>query len=115
MTLEYYHVESTIKPSLLEMTGDSVYIRKDLQSFTVPDEMDENLQYTVWSYQEAELNSEDFNEYTKYITAKTALTGANDSDNISKIISEQESNDVSLLTIMEAIADLYEIVSKLSS
>lgn len=115
MTLEYNNVESTIKPSLLEMTDDSVYIRKDLQSVTVPDELDENLQYTYWNYQEAELTSEEFNEYTKYITTKSALDGADDSINIIKIVSGQETSEVNLLTIMEAIADLYEIVSKISS
>lgn len=71
-----------------------------------------NVVYTVyWTYQEAALTPEEFNEYTSLLIAENAIKGTNDSDNIVQIMVGQEAGDTNQLTIMEAIADLYDIVA----
>lgn len=113
MELNYKYAESTVKPVTLEVSEDMVYLRKDITSITRTPEQGEATVY--WTYQEAALAPQEFNEYTGLLTAENAIKGTNDSDNIVRIMAGQEMGDTNLITIMEAIADLYEIVATMAS
>lgn len=91
MELVYRSVESTEKPLSVEFNFNNVYLRKDII---------ENQETGLWNYQEAKLTREKFDTYINEIAAINTLNGVDNSNN--------------QLVIMEAIADLYEmIVSKL--
>ena len=109
MELTYKYAESTVQPTALEVTEGTVYLRKDISSITRTSEQGDNTVY--WTYQEAALTPEEFNEYTSLLMAENAIKGTNDSDNIVQIMVGQEAGDTNQLTIMEAIADLYDIVA----
>ena len=109
MELNYKYVESTIKPSTLEVAFGTVYLRKDITSITRTFEHGGETAY--WTYQEATLTLQEFNEYTSLVMAENAIKGTNDSDNIVQIMAGQETGDSQQLAIMEAIADLYDAVA----
>lgn len=109
MELKYKHAESTVKPSVLEVKPNTVYLRKDISSITRA--IDQGVNKIYWTYKEAKLSVKEFNEYTNLLIAENAIKGTNDSDNIIRLIDGQETGDSNQLTIMEAIADLYEMIS----
>lgn len=109
MELNYKYSESTVKPAALEMMGGSVYLRKDITSIMRTFEQGDKITY--WTYQEAELTPQEFNEYTNLLMAENAIKGTNDSDNIVQLMAGQETGDSQQLAIMEAIADLYDAVA----
>ena len=109
MELTYKYAESTVQPTALEVAEGTVYLRKDITSITRTSEQGNNTVY--WTYQEAALTPQEFNEYTGLLMAENAIKGTNDSDNIVQIMVGQEAGDTNQLTIMEAIADLYDIVA----
>lgn len=110
MELNYIYVESTVKPEAFEIDNDMVYIRKDISSITrTHDEADEPITY--WIYQEAVLTDEAYINYTNYILTRNAINGADDSTNIVRIINNQETADSNQLAIMEAMAELYEMIA----
>lgn len=106
MELSYRYAESTVKPAALEVTEGTVYLRKDIAQITRSSEQDEPTVY--YTYQEAALTPNEFNEYTSLLMAENAIKGENDSDNIIRLMSGQENADSNQLAIMEAIAELYE-------
>lgn len=111
MTLKYEYGESTVKPPFIERGYSTVYIHKDIVS-----EERENLDgstTTFWTYQEAKMSHEEFDKYIELVMAGNAIKGVNDSDNITQIISGQENGDNNQLIIMEAIADLYDVIASL--
>lgn len=104
----YCRVESTIKPLCFEVGKSTVYLRKN-----IIEEKRENASgesHIVYVYEEAALPFDEFNEYSRMVMAQNALKATNDSDNIVKIISGQEASDFNQLTLMGAIADLYEML-----
>lgn len=109
MELNYKYAESTIKPAALEVAEGSVYFRKEINSITRSSEQGDDTVY--WTYQEAELTPQEFNDYTNLLMAEYTIKGKNDSENIVQLMIEQESSDDNQLTIMEAIADLYELIA----
>lgn len=109
MELQYKYAESTVKPAALEVTEGTVYIRKDITSVTRIHEQGDETVY--WTYQEAELTPKEFNEYTSLLMAENAIKGTNDSSNIVQLMAAQETGDTNQLAIMEAIADLYDIIA----
>lgn len=109
MELNYKYAESTVKPTVLEVTEGTVYLRKEITSITRTPEQGETTEY--WTYQEATLTPQEFNEYSSLLMAENTIKGTNDSDNIIKIMAGQETGDFNLLAIMEAVADLYNIVT----
>lgn len=109
MNLEYRKSKSTIKPSEIEKCKNTVYLRKDIVEEIHIDEDGNETVYFV--YQEAKMNSDEFNEYSKLISANNAINGTNDSTNITNLVSGQENSDSNQLAIMEAIADLYDMIS----
>lgn len=109
MELNYRYAESTVKPAALEVTEGTVYLRKDIASITRTPEQGEETVY--WTYQEAALTPQEFNNYTNLLMAENAIKGTNDSENIVQIMAGQETGDGNQLAIMEAIADLYEMIA----
>lgn len=93
MTLEYKRSESAIKPSEIEICKNTVYIRKNI---TLEERTDNDATFDFWVYQEATLSLSEFEEYSKLASVKN-----------------MDGND-NLLTIMEAIADLYDVIANLA-
>lgn len=108
MELTYYKAESGVRPLEFEATVDTIYLRKNITEETREQEGNEPM--TMYIYDECALSLEEFNAYSGMVMAENALKGTNDSANISKLVSGQEMNDVYQLTLMEAIADLYELM-----
>lgn len=111
MELKFRHSESTVEPSSLEVSKHTVFLRRNILK---DDRIDSDGNTTVfWTYEEAKLSLEEFNEYAKYVSVQSALSGANDSNNILRIIDGQATGDDNQLIIMEAIADLYDAIAML--
>jgi hypothetical protein len=71
MELNYKYAESTVQPTALEVTVGTVYLRKDITSITRTSEQGDKTTY--WTYQEAALTPQEFNEYTNLLMLKTPL------------------------------------------
>lgn len=110
MTLDYKYSESTVKPSIIYRGKSTVYIRKDIESVEC---FEDGSAITYWTYQEAKLSFEEFDKYIELVMAGNAIKGVNDSDNISQLVDGQVNGDNNQLIIMEAIADLYDVIASL--
>ena len=111
MELNYRYSESTVKPAALEIAEGSVYFRKEITSVTrISDQGDE---IVFWTYQEAQLTPQEFNNYASLLMAEYTIKGKDDSANIVQLMAGQEAGDGNQLIIMEAIADLYDAVASL--
>lgn len=108
MDINYRQAESMVKPDILEITSDTVYIRKNINTIER-----ENGSLLYYIYDEAQLTLEEYGAYINFLINKNAIKGANDSDNIVKVMANQESGDENQLAIMEAIADLYDMIATL--
>lgn len=106
MELEYCEVESNIHPKYVEVNIDTAYLRKDIKEETRTTQ--DGREYKMFVYQEAALTLEEYAEYTNQIMAENALKGQNDSSNIVSLMSGQVMNDDNQITIMSALADIYE-------
>lgn len=109
MNLEYVRVESTVEPQELETGVTTVYLRKDIAREERTTEQGET--YAIWTYQEAKLSHDEFNNYIKLVQARNALNGVNDSGNIAKLLEGQMTGDDYQFAIMSALTDLYELLS----
>lgn len=99
MKPNYLPAESTEKPLAIEMGSDTVYLRKDFI-----EETRENMDQTVvkyWTYLEAKMSPEEFNQYANVLFA----------DNTTELIDGQKNVDNNQLAIMEAFADLYDLIA----
>ena len=92
----------------LEINDGTVYLRKDYSEIVRTSEQSEKVTY--WTYQEAQITTQEFNEYVNMLMAQNAIKGQNDSENIVSLMVGQENNDSNQLAVMEAIADLYEML-----
>lgn len=104
MELVYRPSESTVRPVEIEKSKHTVFLRKDI----IEEERDGSVYYT---YQEAKLSHEDFDKYASFIAAKNAINGVNDSNNINNLLDGQAIGDNNQLIIMEALADLYDVIA----
>lgn len=111
MELNYRYSESTVKPAVLEIAEGSVYFRKEITSVTRTSEQGDETVF--WTYQEAELTPQEFNNYASLLMAEYTIKGKDDSANIVQLMAGQEAGDGNQLIIMEAIADLYDAVASL--
>lgn len=109
MEPKYKYSESTVKPEVIEMNGDTVYLRTDISKITRENE--EGISIPYWAYQEARLSQEEFNVYSNMIVSKNALNSTNVPDHISKLVTGQENGDNNQLILMKAIADLYDVIA----
>lgn len=111
MELIYKYAESTVKPKAIDVTQSTIYLRKDIaeekRTYTVDDTEMHTIYYT---YQEAKLSPKEFSEYSSQIAAMNAVKGVNDSDNIEQIVENGVSSSDNQLIIMEAMADLYNLI-----
>lgn len=89
MEFIFKKVESTVRPKVLERNASSVYIRKNITSEQRSDSLGNDI--TFWVYEESKLSEDEFELYS--------VMNDNISDN--------------QLTIMEAIADLYDIIASM--
>ena len=62
MELNYKYAESTVKPTALEVTVGTVYLRKDITSITRTSEQGDKTTY--WTYQEAAMTPEELENRT---------------------------------------------------
>lgn len=109
MDIIYKYSESDVKPLSFEKGKRTVFLRKNIQSVERVNAFGNT--FTIWTYQEAKMSHEEFKEYSDFIAAQNAINGVNDSSNISQIIDGQENGDNNQLIIMEAIADLYDLIA----
>lgn len=111
MELIYRYSESTVKPSELEIGKRTVFIRKDFEEIERHDEFS-GITLKMWTYQEAKMSHEEFNEYSSFLAKRNAIKGVDDSKNINGLVVGQENADNNQLIIMEAIADLYDAIAR---
>lgn len=83
----YKYSESTVEPLLIEMKSECVYLRKEVTKVERTDENDQKITY--WTYQEAVMSSDEFNQYANRLASINAVKGVNDSANIVQIMSAQ--------------------------
>lgn len=97
MNLNYRHSESTVKPEAVEIGTTTVFLRTDITKETRTDDLGN--EHVFWVYREAKINPNEFTAYANLLNSKEIV------------------NNVSLnnqMIIMEAIADLYDIIANLA-
>lgn len=97
MKLDYIYAESTVKPSEVELGKTTAYVRKDIHQVE-----------SMWVYQEAKMPIEKFDEYSKIAAVTNSATAVRLEDG-------QENGDNNQLIIMEALADLYEMIATMNA
>lgn len=107
----YVHSESTVRPLDLEFGKRTVWMRKNIVEEERTDE--EGNVSTFYVYEEAKMTPEEFNKYSSFVSARNAINGVNDSQNIMQLVTGQENGDNNQLIIMEAIADLYDVLASM--
>lgn len=113
MEPKYRYSESTVEPSAIEVTSDNtVYLRKDITSEVRTDEQSNKIVY--WTYKEAMLTAEEFNRYTNYLMSLNALKDIDNAENIRHLVTKQENGDFNQIAIMEALAEIYEMIAMIS-
>lgn len=114
MELIYKESESSVKPKEIERTNTTVYLRKDIEERQkIVERNDERYIVQYYVYQEAALSYEEFYEYASESMSMNAIKGINDSENISKIVQNGVDNEDNQLILMEAMADLYDLLANL--
>lgn len=108
MNLEYTYSESTIKPQEIEAGKTTVYFRKDIDA---EERTYDDHTYTFYTYQEARMPIEEFRKMAEIQASVNAVKGVNDSENISQIVENGSDSTNNQLILMEAIADLYDIIA----
>ena len=111
MELIYKYSESTIKPDTVSIGKTTAYLRKDIvqEERTNPD----GSVQTFWTYQEAMMPIAEFNSYAGKQAHINAVKGANDSDNLNMVIENGLDSTNNRLILMEALADLYELIARM--
>ncbi len=109
MEPKYVYSESTVQPSPIEVGLTSVFLRKDIAEDTRTDA--EGNKVTYYTFQEANMTLEEFNTYANTIASVNAVKDVNNAANILSILVGQENGDMNQITIMEALADLYEAIA----
>lgn len=112
MEPKYAYSESTVKPTSIEVGVSSVYLRKDIVEDVRVDMTGEKITY--YTFQEAVMSIEEFNTYASTLASINAVKDVNNASNILLLLDGQDSGDINQMTIMEAIADLYDAVANLS-
>ena len=92
MELIYRPSESTVRPTEIERTKHTVFLRRNIVEEERTD-ADGNV-YSMWVYEEAKLSYEEFDKYSSLM-----------------IIAGQANGDNNQMIIMEALADLYDAIA----
>lgn len=90
----YRYSESTVRPEQVQISGDTVYLRKDIKESKREDMDGGTVSY--WTYQEAAMSTEEFNRNSSALLLKRQLNSNGD-----------------MLAIMEAMADMYDVLAML--
>jgi len=90
----YRYSESTVRPEQVQISGDTVYLRKDIKESKREDMNGGTVSY--WTYQEAAMSTEEFNRNSSALLLKRQLN-----------------SDGDMLAIMEAMADMYDVLAML--
>ena len=109
MEPKYVYSESTVEPLAIEVGVSSVYLRKDISEDVRTDS--EGNSVTYYTFQEAIMSLEEFNAYSAQIASVNAVKDVNNAENILLLLAGQNSGDINQITIMEAIADLYDAIT----
>lgn len=97
MDIEYCRSESTVKPDTVEIGKNVVFLRKNFSKEIRTDDLGN--QIVFWTYQEAKMPQAEFTTYASLLNSRDIV------DNV---------NSNNQLIIMDAIADLYDIISHMS-
>ena len=111
MEPKYKYSESTVKPEAIQMDGETVYLRNNISEIVREDEQGNKTSY--WSYQEAILTQVQFNAYASLIASKNAINSVGIPEHISQLVAGQENVDSNQLILMNAIADMYDVLASL--
>ena len=90
----YRYSESTVRPEQVQISGDTLYLRKDIKESKHEDMDGGTVRY--WTYQEAAMSTEEFNRNSSALLLKRQLN-----------------SDGDMLAIMEAMADMYDVLAML--
>ena len=96
MELKFRNSVSTVKPESVEIGKTTVFLRKDIQKEERMDSFGDTT--TVWTYQQAKMSPDEFVTYASLLSSKDIVNGIT--------VNNQ-------LIIMDAIADLYDKISKI--
>lgn len=99
MELIYRYSESTEKQESVEVNAGTIFLRKDFAEIDRTFMDGEKTHY--YTYQEAKLTQEEYDAYSRELVVKNAMNNTNTPENQA--------------SIMAAIADLYDMVSKLTT
>lgn len=94
METTYRYSESTVRPEQVQISGDTVYLRKDIKESKREDMDGATVSY--WTYQEAALSTAEFNKNASALLMAGQMNGNGDR-----------------LAIMEAMADMYDVLAML--
>ena len=96
MVLKYRYSESTVKPEPVEIGKTTIFMRTDIRKEIRTDESGNEM--VIWIYQEAKMTPDEFTAYANLLLSKDIVNSVNANNQLS---------------IMEAIADLYDEISKI--
>ena len=96
MEIKFRKSKSAVKPEAVEIGKTTVFLRTDIKKETLTDGFEDSI--TLWTYQEAKMTPDEFTAYASLVSSKDAVTNTT--------INNQ-------LVIMDAIADLYERISRM--
>lgn len=95
----YLLAESTEIPLAIEIGINTVFLRRDISEESRTDINGNVVKY--WIYREAKMSIAEFNDYANIINT----------NNVIKLLNGQENADTNQLTIMQAIADMYDAIA----
>lgn len=109
VALTWNHVKGSqeMEPKLLEITTNTVYLRKNVTRITEEPKNDEDSSVELWQYEECQLTIAEYEEYMANMQNPSTVQ-------IMQQMSEMQSNmemqgvmtDANTETIMQAISDL---------
>lgn len=103
MNVTYVKSESTVKPDVVSIEKTTVYMRRNIVEEI---RTYEDVSTTFYVYEEAALTHE---EYAKYSNEIDAINSAH----IAQLVAEGADNTNNQLILMEAIADLYDVIASM--
>jgi len=102
LELNYVNSESTVYPTLVEVGVTTAYLRRNVAS---EKKTDGDTTYTLYKYEEAALPKADFEKHAAELMMNEQMNAQKTSETI---IDNQATAETSQLSIMSAIAELYE-------
>lgn len=121
MNILYSHHEGSqaVKPLALDTASSktAVYLRKNIEQITRTDPMTGE-SMTLWSYDEAKLTPAEYEQYKSEAAAELIAKVGEDNlslmDALATVYEQQITTEENQLTIMSAMADLYDAISEIT-